>query len=445
MMAPSLSRPSRARPVASIRRHTCPARLTPHGYSLRRPQEVSSFIGRREQIHEVSARVRNARLVTLAGEGGIGKTRLALKVADALDGAYACRWTALDCVADEATLARAVADALTGSDEDETLLVLDNCEHVIEACARVVLHLLQARPNVRVLATSRERMGVPGEVVYPLAPLVVPDEAVQLFFERARARDPRLPANHEIEDHVTRICQSLGGVPLAIELAALRTSTMTIAEIADRVDDSLGLLTMGARTAPPRQRSLRASLDWSYALLDESERRLLRRLARLPDSFTLDAATAFSEFDTAEMDQVDALDRLVSHSLVQGNHQERAMHFSLPAHVRRYVLERLEQAGEATVPLELTTRPAPTQISIVPARPRHESVLSERERDVVMLIAGGRSNRQIASELVITKKTAEAHVSHILTKLGMCSRVQIATWGIQQGLVPREPESVDVA
>jgi predicted ATPase/DNA-binding CsgD family transcriptional regulator len=523
-MAPVVSQAFRVQSVVSEEHCNCHAHpaLTPR-HPLTLPHEVSSFIGRREQIEAVAARLRTGRLVTLTGGGGIGKTRLALQVARKISSEYtACAWTALSSVGDGDRVSGAVAAALDGSEpasaltvqvlaacirDRRLLLVLDNCEHLVAACAEVVFAVLQACPGVRVLATSREPLGVPGEAVFPVPPLGVSpttepadgeamptSEAVRLFVERARAREPRLNLTGESQALITRICQTVGGVPLAIELAAARTSSMSVAEIVDRLDDVLGLLALGSRTAPPRQRSLRGSLDWSYALLQEPERRLLRRLAVFDAQFTLEAADAVCAFDGLRSSDIALLvDRLVAQSLVQTSEQQATTCFSLSAAVHQYARERLEAASEvaplqtllenwrnnrsshavpvrdgATVPTGLrgeraTATTAVSDADAVPScatgtdeasgphassggnknesepgsrqpRGRRPSLLSQRERDVVLLIAGGRSNREIADALVITKKTAEAHVSHILTKLGLCSRVQIATWSLQHGL-----------
>jgi non-specific serine/threonine protein kinase len=456
------------------------------------PHELSSFVGRGAQLDEIATRLRSDRLVTLVGGGGIGKTRLALQVARGLKSEAACAWTALSATMDETSLLQAVAsavhgpmssgalpstlqqpgpasvDALVASLGDQQLvLVLDNCEQVISASADLVLRLLQACPGVRVLATSREPLGVPGEVVYPVPPLAVtahahddadaalPTEAVQLFFERARARDPRLHLTSEAQALAVRICSACSGVPLAIELAAACTCSMTLAEIAARLDDMLGLLRLGSRAAPPRQRSVRASIDWSFRLLDTSEQLLLRRLALFDADFTLRAAEVVCAFDGLQPGEVAfVLDRLVAQSMVHATKDEATTSFCVWLPVRQFAHEQLERAAETSRVRArmaewsedsgaLTTSgaapaggaselvlerplPAPTR-----SRGRRAGVLSEREHDVVQLIAGGRSNREIADELVITKKTAEAHVSHILTKLGLCSRVQIATWSLQ--------------
>jgi non-specific serine/threonine protein kinase len=428
--------------------------------------------------------VRSDRLVTLVGGGGIGKTRLALQVARELRSDVACAWTALSSTMDEAGVVSAVASAVTvGSSEQlgattvdglvatlgdqDLVLVLDNCEQVIAASADLVLRLLQDCPGVHVLATSREPLGVPGEVVYPVPPLEVTGaddaEAVQLFFERAVARDPRLRLTAEARATAVRICSACSGIPLAIELAAACTSSMTLSEIADRLDDMLGLLRLGSRAAPPRQRSVRASIEWSYHLLEVNEQVLLRRLAVFDADFTLRATEAVCAFDGLQANEIPfLLDRLVAQSMLYASRDSSTTSFCLWLPVRQFGLEQLEQAGEvarmrtrmsewfegsgltpAGPPVVISMRGASVTDEVMVDRPtpttaksrgRRAGVLSEREHDVVQLIAGGRSNREIADELVITKKTAEAHVSHILTKLGLCSRVQIATWSLQNGL-----------
>jgi predicted ATPase/DNA-binding CsgD family transcriptional regulator len=447
------------------------------------PCELSSFVGRGPQLHDIASRLQSDRLVTITGGGGIGKTRLALQVARGIGSeGMPCAWTALSASMQAADVIGALVASVCGHlapgdieslaasiGDRQLVLVLDNCEQVIEVCAEVVLRLLQACPGVRVLATSREPLGVPGEVVYPVPPLSVgdaetPTEAVQLFFERARARDPWLPSRQDAQALAVEICAALNGVPLAIELAAACTSSMTLSEVASRLDDALGLLRFGSRAAPLRHRSVRASIDWSHELLDEDERRLLRRLALFEADFTLEAAEAVCAFGgVAAGEIVYLLDRLVSQSLVYASREAETTRFCLWLPVRKYALEQLTLADElAAVRTRLSAwgdghgqpRPDVTRDTVVSlldpvgvaekrspatsraaARSRAERPggLSEREQDVALLIASGRSNREIADELVITKKTAEAHVSHILTKLGLCSRVQIATWSLQQG------------
>src|SRR5262245_39861032 len=259
------------------------------------PQELSGFVGSRAQISSVVVELRSSRMVTLAGAGGIGKTRLVLQAArDVQSDFERCVWVPLGATVHPVEVVEQLARALGGgrassSTDVETraaglgshqlLLVLDNCEHLIAACADLAMRLLQGCPGVRIVATSREPLGVPGEVVYRVEPLSWPPEdeslenqaqsdAVCLFLERARAGGATLKPGDETRASVAAICRTLQGVPLAIELAAARTSSMSVSEIAARLnDDLLGVLAVGARALPPRQQSLRGSLDWSHVLL----------------------------------------------------------------------------------------------------------------------------------------------------------------------------------
>jgi len=418
------------RVVANRRAHGHPLVTTQSGCDSGLPHELSSFVGSGAQIGAVVARLSTARLVTLTGGGGVGKTRLALQVAQAVEhDDERCAWIALSSVETSERIGELMAAAFRGDSRTPQLLILDNCEHLISACADHVLRLLQTCPGVRVLATSREPLGVPGEVVYRVEPLVC-SEAAQLFLDRARARDSRVRFNDQECASVARICRTLNGIPLAVELAAARTSSMTVAELADRVEkDVLGVLASGPRAVAPRQQGLRASLDWSYVLLPVPEQRLLGALAVLADDFTVEDAVAVAG-EIGEHDVPLLLDRLVCQSMVEARVDGARMRFWLLAPVRAFALERLHAVDGKKVKAA-----APAHDSFAKPRRWRPRGLSERERDVVVLIASGRSNRQIADELVITKKTAEAHVSHILTKLGLCSRVQIATWSLQHGLV----------
>jgi predicted ATPase len=421
--------------VANRRAHSHPLVATHGGCEAGLPEELSSFVGSGAQIAAVVALLSGARLVTVTGGGGIGKTRLALQVARAIEHDFdQCSWIALSSVESSERIGELIGGSLRGDARTHQLLILDNCEHLISACADVVLRLLNTCPGVRVLATSREPLGVPGEVVYRVEPLMC-GEAAQLFLERAYARDSRVRFDDQECASVARLCRTLNGMPLAIELAAARTSSMTVAALADRVEeDVLGVLATGPRAVAPRQQGLRASLDWSYVLLPAPEQRLLGALAVLADDFTVEDAIAVAE-EIGEHDVPLLLDRLVCQSMVEARVDGARMRFSLLAPVRAFALERLHAVdGKKVKPTA-----AAHDGSAKPRRWRPRG-LSERERDVVVLIASGRSNRQIADELVITKKTAEAHVSHILTKLGLCSRVQIATWSLQHGLVHGEDE-----
>ena len=338
------------------------------------PRNLSSFVGRRADVAEVRQLVTDAPLVTLTGPGGVGKTRLALQVAAEMldtfgDGAWLVE---LETLTNEALVAQQVAVALgiaEGSDADaneallghlrsrECLLILDNCEHVIDASARLANTLLRQCPGLRILTTSREALGVAGERMYPVRSLSLPDdaksltlqsmvefEAVDLFTERARAADPRFRLTDENLAPVAEICSRLDGIPLAIELAAARVRALSPQQIADRLDDRFRLLTGGSRTVMPRHQTLRAAIDWSFDLLPEPERAVLWRLSVFAGGFTLEAADAVcsgGEVETYEV--VDYVTRLVEKSLV--NRQDDR--YRLLETVRGYARERSLDAGES--------------------------------------------------------------------------------------------------
>ena len=286
------------------------------------PIQLTSFIGRVREIAEAKMLIRAARLVTLTGSGGAGKTRLALQVAadvveDYPDGVWLAELAPL---ADPALVPKTVASALSvpeqpGREMTETLvdalrsktllLVLDNCEHLLAACADLAAAVLRACPQVRFLATSREGLGVPGETLWRVPSLSLPDarrlptpedlvlyEAVRLFVDRATATAPEFEVTSENAPAVAQVCQRLDGIPLAIELAAARVKVLTVEQIATRLDDRFLILTGGSRTLLPRQQTLRATLDWSYDLLSDQEQTLLRRLSVFAGSWTLEAAEA---------------------------------------------------------------------------------------------------------------------------------------------------------
>ena len=280
---------------------------------------LTSFVGRAGPVREVAGLLDRGRLVTVTGPGGTGKTRLAAEVARQVAGRYADgAWLVeLAPVAGPAQVAAVVAAALGVRDQpgvpaaeavarvlarQQLLLVLDNCEHVIGAAAELCAGLLAACDDVRVLATSREPLRVAGEAGYRLAPLALPDpddlaeaaraEAVALFTDRARSADARFALTGETTPMVARLVARLDGMPLAIELAAARVEALGVAQLLDRIDDRFTLLAGGNRTAPSRQRSLAATVEWSYQLLDDHERRVFRAVSAFPGPFTLEAAEA---------------------------------------------------------------------------------------------------------------------------------------------------------
>jgi predicted ATPase/DNA-binding SARP family transcriptional activator len=318
------------------------------------PAPLSSFVGRQREIVEVGALLRSTRLLTLTGVGGSGKTRLALQVAaDAVDRfGDGVRLVELAALTDPGVVAHAVAAALgvreaAGRPIVETvgevvgtrrlLLVLDNCEHLVGACATVANALLRGCPNLTVLATSRERLGLTGEVVWWVPPLSV-DDGVRLFVERAMAVAPGLTLTEGDAAAVTEVVRRLDGLPLALELAAARVPALSIEMIAARLDDRFRLLTGGDRTALPRQQTLRATLDWSHDLLSEEERELFRRLAVFAGGFDLEAVEAIRGDDL--------LGRLVDRSLVLVEEEEGGRRYRLLESVRQYAGEHLARSGE---------------------------------------------------------------------------------------------------
>jgi predicted ATPase/DNA-binding SARP family transcriptional activator len=315
------------------------------------PAPTTSFLGRERELDELSAALREHRLVTLTGIGGSGKTRLALEIArrqlDAwADGVWLVDLTAL---AEPSLVEGAVAHALGAAELSdvrarELLLLVDNCEHVVDAAAEVVGGLLSRCADVRVLATSRVPLGIPGELDYPVEPL---DSAiaVRLFVERARALRRDVARDEAELELVGSICRELDGLPLSIELAAARAKALSLREIASRLDDRLRFLRAWQRVADPRHRTLQATMDWSYELLGPAEQGLLRRLAVFAGGWTLDAAAAVC-LDGDEDAALELLGRLVDASLVRVEHDETTR-YGLLETVRVYAVEQLASDPEA--------------------------------------------------------------------------------------------------
>jgi predicted ATPase/DNA-binding SARP family transcriptional activator len=351
------------------------------------PTAVTDLIGRSDSVDAVRARLRTSRLVTLTGPGGVGKTRLAVEAAARLapeyqDGVWLVELAAqalTDPSGDELaelvaatlgvrddtgsgsppggrpyTLLDRLTDALRGR---RLLLVLDNCEHVIEAAAGLARALLRHAPGVRILATSQEPLDVAGEQVWPVPPLDLPDpaapaadlarsSAVRLFLARARATLPGFELTDDNAPAVAAICRSLDGIPLALELASTRVRVLGVHELAERLDDRFQLLTTGQRGAPARQQTLRAMIDWSWELLTAAEQTVLRRLAIHSDGCSLEAAEAVCAGDGVKPPEVlDLLARLVDRSLVSVTHEAYGPRYRLLESVAAYCLERL-RAGE---------------------------------------------------------------------------------------------------
>ena len=337
------------------------------------PQPVSELIGREAEVEEISSLVRAGRLVTLVGAGGIGKTRLALAVARRLlphfpDGVWLAEFSPLsdpglvpaaiaaavgiDLPGDEIS-AQGVAQALVGR---RLLIVLDTCEHVIDAATLTAEAVLRAGSAASMIATSREPLRAEGEQLYPVPPLAVPAEdaqnlleygAVRLFVERARAAEPDLTLDRLRATTIAAICRRLDGIPLAIEMAATRLAALGLEELAKRLDDRFQLLTGGRRTALPRHQTLRATLDWSYELLPEPERVLLRRLAVFVGAFSLEAVGAIvASAEIVSPHVVDGISSLVAKSLVVAEVEAAIPRYRLLDTTRAYALEKLAESGE---------------------------------------------------------------------------------------------------
>ncbi len=326
------------------------------------PLQVTSFIGRGRELAIVEELLGREPLVTLTGSGGCGKTRLAVQAAAGLadrwpDGVW---WVDLGPVTDPTRVAELVAAstrvmvepaggplrALSVQLRDRRLLIcLDNCEHVVDASAELVDALLRSCPEVSVLATSREPLGVPGETVWRV-PSMVEAEAVRLFGERADHVLPGFVVDDGDRDAVRTICQRLDGIPLAVELAAAWVRALTPAQIAAGLDDRFRLLAGGPRGVTARQQTLEASVEWSYHLLDEADRRLFRQLAVFSGGFTLDAVHAVCAIQSQD-DVLGTLGRLVDKSLVLADRDDGPVRYRLLETIRQYARDRVREAGEA--------------------------------------------------------------------------------------------------
>ncbi|MEU0549573.1 BTAD domain-containing putative transcriptional regulator [Micromonospora sp. NPDC005979] len=336
------------------------------------PSQLTTFVGRDEELSRVGALLGERRLVTLIGPGGVGKTRLAIEAAGRLDGEV--RFVELAGLTDGSDVPQAVLSALGLRDaglrapaepgrqpadrlvealaERRLLVVLDNCEHVVADAARLAARLLGACPGLRVLATSREPLGLAGEALCPLSGLTLPPAgtqepdvhdyaAVRLFAQRAEDVAPDFAVTPANLGTVLRICGTLDGLPLAIELAAARLRALSVTEVAARLDDRFRLLSMGSRAASPRHRTLRAVVEWSWDLLGDVERRLARRLTVFAGGTTLEAAERVC--DLPNVDFVEALTSLVDKSFVEMT----GGRYRMLETVRAFCAERLAEAGEA--------------------------------------------------------------------------------------------------
>lgn len=360
-----LSRPERVMQLChpELRIDFPPLRVANDDVAHGLPVHLTRFVGRGAQITEVHRLVTDNRLVTLTGAGGVGKTRLAAQLAAQIAGEFGRAWFVdLAPITDPDLVPVTVAGALGLHDQPgrsttdtvlrflggrPALVVLDNCEHLLDATAALVLALVKACRGVRLLATCREPLRVEGEVSYRVRSLSLSDEAVEMFCYRAQRVRPDFRLTDDNSAAVTEICKRLDGLPLAIELAAARLRSMTLDEIIDGLRDRFALLTGGARTAAHRQQTLWASVDWSYTLLTEPERTLFRRLAVFVGCFFVDDAQAVAcSGDVQRYQVLDEITLLVDKSLVMADDNSGRTCYRLCETMRHYALEKLSEAGE---------------------------------------------------------------------------------------------------
>src|SRR5215216_1546148 len=345
------------------------------------PVPLTSFIGRQKELKEIAKLLSSSRLLTLTGPGGVGKTRLAIQTAhDSIkkfkDGVF---WVGLVGLSDENLIPQEIAQSLnvrevsneplietlkTYLKSKDVLLIIDNCEHLIRACAQYAEQLLAACPKLKILATSIESLGIFNENTWQVPSLPLPEmqksltlkelqefASIELFDERAGNAKSGFALDERNVFSVAQICRRLDGIPLAIELAAARIKVLSVDEIAARLDDRFSLLTAGSRTAIPRHQTLRATIDWSYDLLTEPERVLLRRLSVFAGGFTLEAAEAVCSQGMRRSDILDLLGRLVDKSLVivePADAEVSETRYRLLETIRQYALEKLVGIGEAS-------------------------------------------------------------------------------------------------
>jgi predicted ATPase len=391
------------------------------------PVETSSFVGRGHELAELTALLAGTRLLTLAGTGGAGKTRLAIELARGAESSYTggAALVELATVEDPGLVPGAAAAALDlralpGQELMDALvdfvgprhllIVLDNCEHVLGASAALADALLRAAPRLTILATSREPLRLPGEVVFRVPSLAIPRldrqlaleellqyEAVRLFVERAAAAAPGFELDADNAADVARICVRLDGLPLALELAAGRLGALSAASVAERLDDRFRLLRAGSAAAPTRQQTLEAALAWSHDLLESAEKVLLRRLAVFAGGFDLPAVEAVAGDESLDIREIaDTLARLVEKSLVTAEDGGRERRYRLLETVRLFARERLDEAGETA---DVAARHAwwaldlaeygeePTRLDreVANLRVAHDTLLATRPRDALRL------------------------------------------------------------
>lgn len=389
------------------------------------PLELTSFVDRRTELTEARNALSNARLLTLTGIGGVGKTRLALRIAGKVRRNFADGTTLVELgeLRDELLLAGVVANALGLRDQSarpipevlveflagrEQLLILDNCEQLVSAVAKLAETLLRTCPRLRILATSREPLGISGEAVLLVPPLGVPDpddlpqgmagnDAITLFAERGAAAAPGFEVTEENRVTIARICQRLDGLPLPIELAAARLRAMAPEQILQRLTDRYVLLTQGSRDAPSRQQTLRMCIDWSYDLCTPAEQRLWSQLSVFAGSFDLDAAEQICGPDLPVQEILDTVTYLVDKSILIREPAGSEMRFRMLETVRDYGREKAQESGEYT---ELRQRHRDWCERLVLDMESHW--ISSRELGLITTLVRGHSNLREALEFCVS-------------------------------------------
>jgi predicted ATPase/class 3 adenylate cyclase/DNA-binding CsgD family transcriptional regulator len=400
-----------------------PLRVSKAVVSQHLPMQLTSFVGRNKQLTQVLELLTQNRLVTLTGAGGAGKTRMAIQIAGQLSGEFGdgIWYVDLAPITDPDVVPIAVARALELPDQPgrstmdallrfvrdrQMLVVLDNCEHLLDASAELVVAMLGAAPGLTLLATSREAIGVAGELGWRVPSLSLADESIELFADRARHARPDFTVTDDNVATMAEICARLDGLPLAIELAAARVRALSLTEIVESLHDRFRLLTGGSRTAVRRQQTLRASVDWSHALLTEPERVLFRRLAVFMGGFDLVAAQSICGGGDVERYQVlDQLALLVDKSLVVTDETGGRTRYRLLETIRQYALEKLGESGEAD---SVRTRHRDHYTAVAafldtPARDDYEQLVEKAEIEIDNLRAAfGWSRENSDIELALT-------------------------------------------
>lgn len=422
------------------------------------PVPVSSFIGRQSELDETKRLMNSNRLVTLTGVGGCGKTWLARQLAAELlpqfpDGAWLIL---LSPLRDPVLIPEVVATVIGVRPQAErplislltehfkprhTLLLLDNCEHLIDGAAALAAELLQSAPGLKILATSRERLNIDGETVWPVPPLSTPDprkpfsfqelirfDAVQFFADRATAFRPDFQLTEVTAPVIASIAHRVDGMPLALELAAACIRFLSVNQIAERLSNSFELLMDGRRTAPDRQATLRQAIDWTHDLLAEAERQLWYRLAVFAADFSLEEAEQVCSGQDMSAQEVRGLvARLVDKSVVVAVERGGAVRYRLLATIRQYGGERLRALGQEAY--WRARLPGATRAEVFMS-------LSDRERAVAALVAEGLSRVEMGQRLCISPFTVDRYLQQIYDKLQLPSRskAELAAWAIRAGL-----------